>query len=58
MIIWSISFGGNFFAAVKSFDANISTSGNFVLNGNKNLNCAFQFYLAVLITIIEAPTSR
>ena len=29
--------GGNFFAAVKSFDANIAISGNFVLNA-KNSN--------------------
>ena len=30
-MIRSSSTGGNFFAAVKSFDANIAKSGNFVL---------------------------
>ena len=39
MINRSNPTGGNFFAAIKSFDANIVTSGNFVLIARKSQLC-------------------
>ena len=36
MIIRLSPTGGNFFAAVKSFDTNIAISGNFVLNAKNS----------------------
>ena len=44
MIIRLSPTGDNFFAAVKTFDANITISGNFVLNkknSNDNVSIAF-----------------
>ena len=36
LIIRSSPTGGNFFVAVKPFDANIAISGNFVLNAENS----------------------
>ena len=53
VILRMSSTGGNYFAAVEYFDANIAISGNFVLNAKNSikpcLNSELPFYISVSV---------